>query len=382
MDGTVRHTGFKAGRINQMAEDFVKPVTGWYLKNKRDLPWRRTSDPYRIWVSEIMLQQTRVETVIEYYLRFMEALPSVGKLAACEDRMLLKLWEGLGYYRRAGNMKRAAEIIVEEYGGIFPDDPELIRKLPGIGSYTAGAVSSIAFGKPVPAVDGNVLRVWSRIRGCELNILDAKVKNTAEADMRNLLLQNEAEGNPFRAGDINQAFIELGALVCVPGSEPRCDGCPAKLYCRAAMEGLTGVIPVRISKTSRKIEEKTVLIVRDGEKTAVVRRPDHGLLAGLYEFPCVDGYISEKEAVAFVEARGYDALHVRPLGEAVHIFSHKEWHMKGFEIRIGNVPEDSGRWIFASLRELQERWPVATAFSAYAKTIKLYLGKKGKKDSL
>lgn len=353
-----------------MSEDFVRSLITWYGASKRTLPWRETADPYRIWVSEIMLQQTRAAAVIPYYERFIRELPDIPHLAACGDERLLKLWEGLGYYSRARNMKKAAVLISEKYDGHFPEEAPEIRKLPGVGSYTAGAIASIAFGREVPAVDGNVLRVWSRIRAYEGNILENAAKKAAEKDVGETFLNKG-----YHPGDVNQALIELGALVCLPGGGARCGECPLTHVCRAHSAGRTDQIPVRIRKMKRRAEDITVLIVRDGERTAIVRRPETGLLAGMYEFPNVRGHISEKEAVAFVASKGYDALHVRKLPPAKHVFTHLDWNMTGYEIKTGEHA-DGGAWQFSPLSELESEKPLASAFSAYAEVIGLHPGAK------
>ena len=362
-----------------MTSDFVNPLLAWYNTEKRALPWRMTKDPYCIWISEIMLQQTRVETVIPYYERFLGELPSIGALADCDEERLLKLWEGLGYYSRARNLKKAAVLLREKFGSCFPDSEEKIKSLPGIGSYTAGAIGSIAFELPLPAVDGNVLRVCARLDGLLENVLDIRVRRRTEERLRQLLKERRSEEKKFSCGDFNQALIELGALVCVPNGEPKCESCPVRAFCTAAEKGLTAEIPVRIKKNARRTEERTVLIVRDGEKTAVRRRPETGLLAGLYEFPNVSGFISEREALAAVKEAGLEPLRIRPLPAAKHIFTHIEWHMRGYEILTASGEEIcEGGWLFAEKTELEDRMPVATAFAAYAEQIGLGLGKKRK----
>ena len=378
-----------------MTDDFVKPLALWYNTRKRDLPWRRTREPYAIWVSEIMLQQTRVEAVIGYYERFLRELPTIRDLAAADEERLLKLWEGLGYYSRVRNMKRAAEVLTEQYGGVFPRDETAIRALPGIGSYTAGAVASIAFGLPAPAVDGNVLRVCARLTGLAENILKPSVKKRIEDELREILVScpevksgsddtdgmddkdDKGDADGIRPGDFNQALIELGALVCQPNGAPKCGDCPLRPFCRACREGSWDRIPVREKNTKRRIEKLTVLIVRDGEKTAVRRRPDAGLLAGLYEFPTVPGHVTQSEAAACVEAAGCEALRVRPLGGAKHIFSHVEWQMIGYEVLTAmGSSGGADSWIFAGSEELRTEKAIASAYAAYAERIDLHLGKK------
>ena len=338
-----------------------------------------------------MLQQTRVESVKAYYQRFLEALPDLSALAEADEERLLKLWEGLGYYSRVRNMQRAARTVVEDFKGAFPRTKEEMEKLPGIGSYTAGAVASIAFGERVPAVDGNVLRVWARMTADDRNILLPSVKKEAERDIAGLMqtlpaARTSGQDHPGAfhenaAGDFNQALIELGALLCLPGEKPLCEACPVRPFCGAERRGLAGVLPIREKKTERRIERRTVLLVRSGELTAVRKRPDSGLLAGMYEFPNVRGELTAEQAVAYTSENGYDALRIRPLPAARHLFSHVEWRMTGYEIRIGALSGERGRsahgrdWIFADAKELSGERPLPAAFSAYAKLIHVFPGK-------
>lgn len=222
------------------------PLLAWYDSGRRILPWREEPTPYHVWLSEIMLQQTRVEAVKPYYDRFLQALPDIESLAAADEEKLLKLWEGLGYYNRARNLKKAAQILVSEYGGRMPDDYEIILSLPGIGSYTAGAISSIAFGKAYPAVDGNVLRILARLRTDERDILQAGVKKSVEEELADVMPKD-------RPGDFNQALMELGAMVCIPNGAPKCDVCPWKELCRARAQGITGEFPKKAGKKPRSI---------------------------------------------------------------------------------------------------------------------------------
>ena len=307
----------------------VQPLLGWYEKNKRDLPWRRDASPYRVWVSEIMLQQTRVETVKPYFERFVRELPDVRALAECQEGKLLKLWEGLGYYCRVRNMQKAAAILVRDYGGEFPQDYEKLLELPGIGRYTAGAVASIAFGSPVPAVDGNVLRVLMRFADDSSDIASQVVKRRAEAVIQAAM----PEENP---GEFNQALMELGALVCLPNGGAVCGACPWKEMCLGRKNGHADVLPVKKKTKSRRSENRTVFLIFDGGAAALHRRPERGLLAGLYEFPNVEGFLSEEEALEEVRGLGLMPLRIQRLPDAVHIFTHVEWHMRGYRIRVGS----------------------------------------------
>ena len=271
-------------------EQIVKPLLAWFEKNARTLPWRSISTPYRVWVSEIMLQQTRVEAVKPYFERFMHALPDVKSLAECEEERLLKLWEGLGYYNRVRNMQIAAQTVMEQYDGKLPADYEKLLALKGIGHYTAGAIASIAYGIPVPAVDGNVLRILMRVSADNSDIMKQSVKTRVEQALQQVIPQD-------CAGSFNQALMELGAIVCVPNGEPLCDQCPWYSFCETRKRGLWQELPVKKKAKGRRIEERTVLVIRDGERVVLKRRPKKGLLAGLYEFPNEPGTLTEDEAL-------------------------------------------------------------------------------------
>lgn len=349
-----------------------KPLLSWYDNHRRILPWREEPTPYRVWVSEIMLQQTRVEAVKPYFERFMKALPNIRALAEAEEEVLLKLWEGLGYYNRVRNLREAAIQIMEEYDGVMPEEYEELLKLKGIGSYTAGAVSSIAYGKANPAVDGNVLRVISRIRKDERFITDGKVKQAVEQDLWRIIPSD-------RPGDFNQAMMEIGACVCIPNGAPHCEECPLTELCMAHAEHVEQEYPKKISAKNRKIEEKTVLVIRDENRTVVRKRPDKGLLAGMYEFPSIEGYHTAEEVTKYLAENGLKAIRIQPLEDAKHIFSHKEWHMKGYVVRVDELaPKDVGKeladWIYIEPSETRERYPIPSAFVAYTKGLDIKLG--------
>ena len=340
----------------QMREPLVK----WFRENKRDLPWRRNPGPYEVWVSEIMLQQTRVEAVKPYYKRFLEELPTVQDLAVAKEDVLLKLWEGLGYYNRVRNMQKAAVQIVNDFDGQFPADYEAICSLKGIGSYTAGAISAFAFGMAKPAVDGNVLRVISRLLGSEEDIAKASVKKKMEEALEEVIPEDAA-------GDFDQGLIELGALVCVPNGAPKCEVCPLAPLCSAYREGRQMELPVKAKKKERKIEERTVLIFRDGETTAIRKRPAKGLLAGLYEIPAVEGYLSMDEVKEYSKSIGLTPVRVQQLGDAKHIFSHIEWRMKGYLVKVDELEKACKEdFIFAESDEIEKQYPMPSAFAKYA----------------
>ncbi len=340
----------------------VQALLLWYQQNKRDLPWRHTSDPYRIWISEIMLQQTRVEAVKPYYARFLEAAPDVKSLAELPEEKLMKLWEGLGYYSRARNLQKAARVVVENYGGVMPVTYEELLKLPGIGEYTAGAIASIAYGIRVPAIDGNVLRVLARVSGSNADIALPETKK----DFREKL----ARVVPEEAGDFTQSLIELGATVCAPNREPMCDVCPLFEECVACREGKTNEIPVRSPKKPRHIEERTVFLIRDGDRTALRKRPAKGLLSGLYELPNIDGHLSENEVLEHLRALGFEPLRIQKLESAKHIFTHIEWHMIAYDVRITPEFDDlhgkSGMLLVPN-EEMHRSYAIPSAFGAYVK---------------
>ena len=349
----------------------LSPLLPWYEQNARKLPWRETRDPYRIWVSEIMLQQTRVEAVIRYYQRFLQRLPDVAALAACPETELLKLWEGLGYYSRVRNMQRAARMILEKHAGEFPHTYAELRALVGIGEYTAGAIASFAFDQPVPAVDGNVLRVTARLLCFGEDILSPA--------SRRLLTAAVAQAQPAaRAADFNQAMIELGALICLPNGTPKCGECPLADRCAARKNGLEDVLPVRKKAAPRKLQQRTVLILREGERVALRKRPPSGLLAGLYEPPCLEGAWGTEQLRALLSRYGTEPLYLTPLESAKHIFTHIEWHMTGFEVilpdgsceKLSNIPGDGAEnpfdaLFFAPRHEIDVQYAIPSAYRAY-----------------
>ncbi len=350
----------------------AEPLLAWYDAGRRILPWREEPTPYHVWLSEIMLQQTRVEAVKPYYDRFLQALPDIGSLAAVEEEKLLKLWEGLGYYNRARNLKKAAEILVSEYGGEMPDDYEKIQALPGIGSYTAGAVSSIAFGRPYPAVDGNVLRILSRLRCDDRDILNAKVKKSVEDDLLDVMPSD-------RPGDFNQALMELGATVCIPNGAPKCESCPWKELCLARAEGRTAEFPKKAKKKPRSMEKRTILVIQDAERVALRRRPERGLLAGMYEFPSLEGHCEEAEVSAYLKKIGLSPIRIRKLPPAKHVFTHREWHMTGYLIRVDELAvkgtgQELQGFVFVEPEQTRTNYPIPSAFAAYAERVEMRRG--------
>jgi A/G-specific adenine glycosylase len=353
------------------------PLLDWYDAHARILPWRESASPYRVWVSEIMLQQTRVEAVKPYFERFMAALPTVQTLAEVEEEALLKLWEGLGYYNRARNLQKAAQIVVGEYEGEIPSSYEELVKLPGIGSYTAGAVSSIAYGKPVPAVDGNVLRVISRVTADRQDIMKQSVKVEMEQRLQSIMPKE-------RPGAFNQALMEIGAMVCVPNGVAKCDECPLNTICEAKKQDIVMELPYKSPKKPRTTEDKTVLLIKKGDKVAVRKRKGTGLLAGLYEFPNTEGRLTEDEVLKLMKQMAFAPIRIQKLEDSKHIFTHREWHMTGYAVRIDeldNQPEEYSDdvdakqdYIFINPEETKEKYPIPTAFRAYTKHMNIKLG--------
>ena len=326
----------------------------WYDANARDLPWRRDVTPYRVWVSEIMLQQTRIEAARGYFERFMAALPDVAALSNAPEEQVLKLWEGLGYYSRARNLHRAAKRICSEYGGELPADPGELRKLPGVGDYTAGAIASIAFGLPEPAVDGNVLRICARLTCCPDSIGDEKVKRRFREELRAVYPNR-------RCGDFTSAVMELGEVVCTPGT-PECLTCPISPLCKAYETGTQTDYPIMPEKKQRRVQPKTVLLLEHEGRVALHKRPDRGLLAGLWEFPNTDGHLTPEEAIERAAAWGCGPQSVEACGGAVHVFTHIEWHMTGYRIACAAAPD---RFCWTDADDRREDYAVPTAFRYY-----------------
>ena len=342
----------------------VEPLLNWYAHNARSLPWRDHPTPYRVWISEIMLQQTRVEAVKPYFERFVRELPDVPALAGVPEDRLMKLWEGLGYYSRAKNLKKAAELMMERYGGALPQSAAELAKLPGIGSYTAGAVASIAYGLPEPAVDGNVLRATSRLEASRREITDPSVKKELGARLR-------AVYPAGRASAFTQALMELGATVCLPNGTPLCESCPLADLCEAHRKGVENELPVKAPKPPRRVEERTVFLLLSGGMAALHRRPETGLLAGLWEFPCAEGRLSAEQAEEAVRAWGLTPERVEPLPAAKHIFTHVEWHMEGYLIR---TEQPDGEFVWAEYEELLADYAVPSAYRVYLRILRRLAG--------
>ena len=326
----------------------------WYRENRRELPWRADREPYHVWISEIMLQQTRVEAVKGYYPRFLTALPDVEALARCDDDRLHKLWEGLGYYSRVRNLKKAAQVILSEHGGRFPREYAAVRALPGIGDYTAGAICSICFGHPTPAVDGNVLRVIARITDNDTPIDLPARKREVQAML--------AEIYPAEAGDFTQALMELGATLCGPNRKPDCEGCSCRDFCLGHLRGTAEGLPVKSPKKGRREEDLTVFILRCGDCYALEKRPDSGLLAGLWQFPNLPGTLDAAGAVNWAQQQGLRPRDVLRIAEKKHIFTHIQWNMRGIYLAVTEMP-DTFRWFPST--QIEEQSALPTAFRQF-----------------
>lgn len=365
-------------RIPELKE-LIAPVLAWYRKNARTLPWRSDPTPYHVWVSEIMLQQTRVEAVLPYYKRFLNALPDVADLAACEEEKLMKLWEGLGYYNRVRNMQSAAQTVMAEYQGRLPADYDRLLELKGIGSYTAGAIASISYGLLYPAVDGNVLRILMRVRGDDSDITRQAVKRRVEEELKEAMQEVFVKQQGYQEkicsknnrqtdnlpGAFNQAMMDLGALICLPNGQPLCEKCPWECFCVAKAKDRVNELPVKSRAKKRRIEDRTVLLISDGNEFVIRKRPLRGLLAGMYEFPNVSGTLSAREALLQVKKMHLNPLHITKLENAKHVFSHVEWHMTGYEIYVDPLDRKSTDLLFADWKTCERTYAIPSAFSVY-----------------
>ena len=336
----------------------------------RDLPWRDEPTPYHVWISEIMLQQTRAAVVRGYYLRFLDALPSVRDLAAVDDDALMKLWQGLGYYSRARNLKRAAEVIVREHEGQLPKDFDALLALPGIGRYTASAIASFAYGQPRPAVDGNFLRVAARVTANPIDI----AKDTSKRALESALASSYPTGRD--AGLLNEAFMDLGATVCLPNGVPLCHACPAAQLCLAHDRGTEQDYPVKTALKARRKERRTVLLLSCGNRIAIRKRPARGLLAGLWEYPNLEGKLSKRAVRVLLEAEGFDVRDIALLPPARHIFSHIEWELTGWAVTVADTNEPplmaaeeiestSSPLLWVRREELADKYSIPTAFGYF-----------------
>ncbi|MBQ2939337.1 MAG: A/G-specific adenine glycosylase [Clostridia bacterium] len=339
----------------------VPQLLGWYRSVRRPLPFRESPTPYRVWVSEVMLQQTRIEAALPYFERFMQTLPTVADLAAASEDTLLKLWEGLGYYSRVRNLQKAAVILCRDYGGKLPADYDELLALPGIGEYTAGAIASIAYGLPVPAVDGNVLRVFARLTNCAEDVMKTPVRRRMREWVTAVM--------PPESGLFNEAVMELGETVCLPNTTPRCEICPLAAVCAARAAGTAADLPVRSQPKERRIEQKTVVLVFTDETTPRVwlrKRPEKGLLSGLWEFPTLEGTLTPSEAAAVL---GLSPETAGSLPPAKHVFSHIEWQMTGVKLVVKPFDPPAGT-VLVTADEQAAAYALPGAFAAYTKQLK------------
>ena len=337
-----------------LLENLPRALLPWYDAHRRDLPWREDREPYHVWLSEIMLQQTRVEAVKGYYARFLNAIADIATLANADDELLHKLWEGLGYYSRVRNLKKAAQVILQKHDGIFPDTYDSVLALPGIGAYTAGAILSICYNQPVPAVDGNVLRVVSRILNDDtpIDLPEQKKKVTSAL----------AQIYPERAGDFTQALMELGATLCGPNWKPRCEECPCASFCQAHLCGTAEQLPVKSPKKQKRVEEKTVFILSCEGEYGLRQRPDTGLLAGLWEFPNVSGKLQTDEVLTEVERMGLKPKEIFRQVERKHIFTHIRWELRGVYLE---VVEKNHELTWFTEEQINARAALPTAFRQF-----------------
>lgn len=342
-------------RLIRHKTDFAERVLSWYHKNRRTMPWRENPVPYHIWLSEIMLQQTRVDTAMPYFHRFIEKYPDILALAQSDEEELLKYWEGLGYYNRVRNLRITALSLVENHGGKLPETYVELLKLKGIGEYTAGAIASEAFGEKVPAVDGNVFRVMARLLGVREDIKEKEVVDSLKETVKELLPEEET-------GNFNQGMIEIGALICIPNGSPKCGLCPLKEYCTAYEKDLQDEIPKKKKPKEKKIEERTVLILEYDGKYAIRKRPEGKLLGGLYEFPHEEGFYEKNEVEALLKEMNLHPMSIESMKDKKFLFTHIEWRLKAYHIK---VEKPSDELLIESRESIKEKYTLATAFRDY-----------------
>ena len=344
----------------------VPALLSWFAENGRPLPWRLDATPYHVWISEVMLQQTRIEAVIPHYEAFIRLMPDLTALAEMPEERLLKCWEGLGYYSRARNLQKAAKAVVASGESALPQTYAELIRLPGIGEYTAGAIASIAFGECVPAVDGNVLRVLSRLLNDDTDVLSPAGKKHFTAVARALV--------PQTAGQFNQAIMELGETVCLPLAAPRCTVCPLAAVCRGKRAGTAADLPVRKKPRARRVEQKTVFLLLSEKEDAVLlhKRPQSGLLAGLYEFPNADGALTAEETLELLNEQGFTVYEMEKTAPAKHLFTHIEWQMSGFVARVC-ARDVSADCVWAGTEELMGRFALPSAFKPFLKILQKHL---------
>jgi A/G-specific adenine glycosylase len=341
--------------------EFQQRLLEWYDKNARKLPWRVGVLPYRVWVSEIMLQQTRVEPVVAYYERFLTEVPNLKSLAELSEERLFKLWEGLGYYHRALNMQKAARIVMQSFQGELPQSIEALKSLPGIGDYTAGAIASIAFGIRARAVDGNVIRVMARVGAITGNVSERLVKKEIE-DVVDKLLPHE------RVGDFNQALMEIGATVCIPNGAPKCQVCPLNSLCKGFLEGIAGSLPIQSKKKPRTQSDMSVFLIRFENQIAIRKRVASGLLPNLWEFLSYEGFLSNEQIKEVFRQWNMEVEEILPAPSSQHVFTHLVWNMQGHVVWVKNK-EESLEWVWSSKEEILKKYSIPSAYRAYVKFI-------------
>lgn len=349
----------------EIITQFQDKLLAWYDHNARILPWRDNPSPYRVWISEIMLQQTRVHTVKPYFENFMKEVPTIEALANISEDRLLKIWEGLGYYSRAKNLKKAALMVLQQFEGSIPSTIEELKSLPGIGPYTSGAIASIAFGIRAPAIDGNVLRVMARITANQGDIANNRIKKQIEDEVNKILPR-------VRVGDFNQGLMELGATICLPNGLPKCKQCPVHFICQGYQKDVVESIPLKSKKKPRRVEQKTIFVIDYNHHIALRQRPNEGLLSNLWEFPQVDGNLSEEECHEEMKHRNMSIEKIIPLTKAKHIFTHLEWHMVGYYVLLKSLPQNT-EFTWATKKEIKKQYSIPSAFKVY---VKYLLGKK------
>lgn len=336
----------------------IDKILNWYHENKRLLPWRLDKNPYHVWISEIMLQQTRIEAVIDYYNRFLDNIPTIKDLATISEDKLLKLWEGLGYYNRARNLKKAAMIMEKEYHGSFPNTYEEILSLPGIGEYTASAIASICFNLSTPTVDGNVMRVYTRVNEDKSNIDDVKTKKMIRDNITKLI--------PKESGNFNEALMEIGETICLPNGTPKCDICPLKEVCKARRNNTWMNYPVKKEKKKQQEKKYTILILKSKDKYAIIKRENETLLNNLWGFPYIENHISKKELENNLKEKNISYIKIKKFITCKHIFTHQIWNMNSYLIEI---EEENKNYTWASLKELKDTYAIPTAFKPFLSCI-------------
>lgn len=349
-------------------KEINQPLLEWFYQNQRNMPWRDYPSFYYVWVSEIMLQQTRVDTVIPYFERFVEQLPTIESLAQADEDVLLKLWEGLGYYNRVRNLQIAAKQIMEDYHGNPPSNYEDLIKLKGIGEYTAGAILSIVYNQKKAAVDGNVLRVLSRVLGDSSDITSLTTKKR----MKELIEQNM----PDDARGFTQSLMELGALICIPNGKPKCKSCPIRSFCKAYQTNTISKYPVKKASKQRKVEKRTVLLMIYKNKILIQKRTNSGLLKGLYEYPNMEGHFTKHEMKYYFDELGLYAPDMKKIHSTKHIFSHKEWHLQGYVVPLIDTALGRKKYLkdelWVSIEELHQTYSIPTAYQSYTKWLDDY----------